>query len=112
MIEARTIGEVLERFGDDAAGGQPGVERGVRVLKDDLHALAPRTHLLAAKAGDVVTIEAHSALGRFDQRQYQPADGRFAGAGCTDEAQCLAWVQGEAYPMDTRDLGTRALEQA
>ena len=40
----------LQRLGDRAADGDPGIERRVRVLEDDLHLVAELPQLLAARS--------------------------------------------------------------
>ena len=54
----------LERLADDVADAHARVERGVRVLEDDLHVAAQRVHLAARRLHDVDALEGDVAAGR------------------------------------------------
>ena len=77
------------RFGDDIAGGHARIERGKRVLKNDLHLPAVGTQAGFSQTRDVVSIDLDGAVGRLDQPQNGAADGRFATTGFADQAERL-----------------------
>jgi len=54
-------------FRDHRPDGHPGVERSIRVLKDDLHLAPQLAHLALAEREYIVSIEDHSARSRFNQ---------------------------------------------
>ena len=60
----------LQRLADDVAGRHARIERGVRVLEDDLHLRAGSGRSSALlSAGDVRAVEPDRAAGRLDQPQ-------------------------------------------
>ena len=65
-----------QRFGDDVADGHARIERGVGVLKDDLHLLAELAHLLAPEFVDALPLEEDLALGRGQEAQNHAAGGQ------------------------------------
>src|SRR6516225_7168056 len=65
-VGAGTVWEILEWLGNDASCSHARVERGIGILKHDLHALAPGSHRIATKVRNIVAIEAYTASGRLD----------------------------------------------
>ena len=86
--EARLVGD--QRLGDDVADGHARVERGERVLEDDLHRAPVPPQRLAAEPREIVAEPDHAARGRLDQAQDRAAERRLAAAGLADHAERLA----------------------
>ena len=63
----------LDCFANDATNGQPGIERSVRVLKDDLHVFSLFFQLFFAQTIQILSIEQDLSLCRFNQAQDSPA---------------------------------------
>ena len=101
-----------QRLADDRADRHARVERGERVLEDDLHVAAERVQLLAAECDDVPALEPDLARGRLDQPQDAAAGGRLAAAGFADQAQRLAGGDVEAHAVDGVHAVELAREQA
>ena len=78
------------RLGDDVAGRHARIERGERVLEDDLHLPAVGPQLGLAQMRDVAAVDPDAAAGRLDQPQDRAADRRLAAAGFADQAERLA----------------------
>ncbi len=79
-----------ERLADDVADGHPRVERGVRVLKDDLHLAPHLAELFALQLRQFAAEEIDRALGRLQELEHAVARRRLAGAGLADETERLA----------------------
>ncbi len=102
----------LERLADDVARGHARVERGERILEDDLHLAPVRPELGRAQARDVVAAELNGARRRLDQTQDEPSDGRLAAAALADEAEGFCRADGEADPVHRAHMPDRPLQQA
>ena len=76
-----------ERLADDIASRHARIERGKRVLEDDLHRTPMRTQVGLAEMGDVAAVEPDAAAGRLDQAQDAARDRRFAAAGFADKPE-------------------------
>ncbi len=96
----------LDRFGDDLADGHARVERGRRVLEDQVEVLAQGAHGTAREVGDVGAVDANGAAGRFVEAYGAAADGRLATAGLADEADDLAAADGDRDAVDGTDGAT------
>ncbi len=105
-------GGLLQRLADDGADGEPRIERGVRVLEDDLHVAPQRAQCLAAQPSDVGTLEPDFARTRLDQPQDAAAGGRLAAARFADQPQRLALADVEAHAVDGMDAVDLAREHA
>src|SRR5262249_38870696 len=92
-----------ERLADDLADGHARVERGERVLEDDLHLPAIWPERGAGEARDVAALDHDAPLGRLDQAQDGAADGRLAAAGFADEAERLTLVDRQRDTVDRTD---------
>ncbi len=79
-----------QRLADDVACRHARVERGERVLEDDLHLPAIGAQLRLAEMRDVGAVDLDAARGRLDQAQDRAADCGFAAAGFTDQRERLA----------------------
>ena len=102
----------LERLADDVAGALPRVERGERVLEDDLQLPAVGPELLLAEARDVVAVELDGAGGRLDQAHDGAAHRGLAAAALADQPQRLARADREAHAVDGIDMADGAAQQA
>ena len=91
-----------QRLGQDLAHGHARIERGVGVLKDDLHVPAQPAQFVLVEVCDLLALEAHRARRRVHQAQHQASGGRLAAAGFADQRQRLA----------ARDLETDVLDGA
>ncbi len=95
----------IERFGDAVGDAHPRIERAVRILKHELQAAAHVGEMFCAVlAGDRFAEQFDASLGRRDQADQQPADGRFAGAGFADQPQRFARRNIEADLIDGMKL--------
>ncbi len=119
-LRRRREPDALERLGDQLlalglAGGDPveaqrvadrgadrhrRVERGVRVLEDDLQPPAKRAHLGLAEPGDLLAAELDAALRRLDQPEQGPPQRRLARPRFADQPEDLAVAQIEVDPVD------------
>ena len=108
------LGEFVDnqRLADDRADRHPRVQRGERVLEDDLHIAAKRAERLALEPGDAAAFEPYLARGRLDQPQDAAPGGRFAAAGFPDQPQRLAGADLEADVVDRVHLLARTGEHA
>ena len=79
-----------QRLGDDVTDATPRIERGDRVLEDELHALAHLAQGLAMHRGQVVAVEQYLARLRLAQLQHRAAERGLAATGLADEAQRFA----------------------
>jgi hypothetical protein len=102
----------LQRFADDVADRHARVERGVRVLEDDLHLFAQRTQRGPAQAGDVAPIERDAAGRRVGQAQDHAAGGRLARARLADETQRFAAADVEVDAVDGLYVADVLLQEA
>ena len=100
-----------ERLADDVADRHAGVERGVRILEDDLHLPPHPAHLLATDLGQLDTLEAHRARGRLEELEDAVAGRRLARAGLADEPERLARSDVEADAVDRLHVADLALDQ-
>jgi hypothetical protein len=89
-----------ERFGDDLLDAHAGIEGGVWILKDGLHAAAEGAKFGLGDAGDGVTVERDGAGSGFDEAEDHAGDGALAGPGFADEAEGLAALDGEGDAVD------------
>lgn len=103
IAEARAVTRFVvdgEGLGEDLADGHAGVERGVGVLKDDLHAAAEGAEMAGGGVGNVGAVEVDRAAGGLDEAKHHAGDGAFAAAGFADDAEGLSAMDGEADVLD------------
>ena len=100
-----------QQLAHDVARRHARIERGIRVLEDDLHLAAHRAHVGLAEIGHVAAVEADRALGRVDQPEHGAPDGGLAAAGLADQPERLAGADMEAHAIDGIDLAGIAGEQ-
>uniref|UniRef100_A0A6J7MXT6 Unannotated protein n=1 Tax=freshwater metagenome TaxID=449393 RepID=A0A6J7MXT6_9ZZZZ len=80
----------LERLGNGLVDLPARVERRVRILKDDLHLGAQRSHLLRGEPHQFAAPVPHRARRGFEQLQHAPGGGGLATTALADEAEGLA----------------------
>ncbi len=97
-----------QRFGDDPGDGLPGVQRGVRVLEDDLEATPGGPQLARGQTRDVAPLELDGPRRGFEQSHQHPAGGGLAAAGLADQPEGLArrQLQIDAVHRADRRCGT------
>ncbi len=100
-----------ERLADDVAHGHPWVERGVRVLHDELHPAAQPAQLRLRQREHVAVLEQHAARGRPLRAHQEPGQRALAAAGLADQAERLSPAQLEGDPVDGLDLPDLLPEQ-
>ena len=92
---------------DQLADGHPGVEGGIGVLKDHLHARAQLAELLPAQLGEVVAVKLDHPFRRPIELEDHPACRRLAASGFTDQAERLSTLDIEGDPVDSLDIPDR-----
>src|SRR4051812_3017857 len=100
-----------ERLGDDVADGHPRIERGVRILEDDLELSADLAQLFAPEPRQLLTAETDRAGRRLQQLQDAVAGGRLAGPRLTHETERLPSADLERNVVDGLDVVDRLLDQ-
>ena len=90
----------LDRLGDHAADGQARVQRAVRILKYDLHALAKLAHVGRVLLEDGNPVEGHFARRDFGQAQDRARECRLAATALPHQAQRFAAIDLEAHAVD------------
>ena len=83
--------------------GHARVERGERVLEDDLDLPAHLPHGAAVQLGQLRPVELDRARRRLDELQHGPTGGRLAAPGLADEAEGLARGDAEGDAADGVD---------
>jgi hypothetical protein len=105
-----------QRLADDAPDAVPRVERGERILEDDLHAPPQRAQLALTQVRDVLAVEHDPSAGRLVKPQQRPADGRLAATRLADEPERLAaadrQIDAVDRPQDLRLLAAQAAADA
>src|SRR5204863_8319400 len=97
----------LERLAHDVARRHARVERGKRVLEDDLHLAAIGPHLGLAETDDLATLDLHRTGGGLDRAQHRAAGRGLAAARLAHQPQRLALADREAHAIDGIDLADR-----
>ena len=99
-------------FADDRADAHARIERGVRVLKDDLDVAAQDAKLAGIQRSDILAFETYLARGRFDQAKHAASGGRFTAAGFAYQPEGLAAPDIEIDAVDRVDAAGVTAEQA
>ncbi len=94
----------LQRLGDGLADGDARVERGERILEDDLEIPADLAHVSCAELGELNPFERDRARGRTRQLQDRASRRRLAATRLAHQAQGLAGSDGEGDAGDRVDL--------
>src|SRR5216684_2896126 len=99
-----------QRLRHDGAGPHARIERGKRVLENDLHLPPMGAKLRLVQMRDVVAVQPDAAGGRIDQPQDGASDGRLAASRLADETKRLALRDREADAVARKDMAGQALE--
>ena len=90
-VAGAEVGRVdLQGFANQLAHGHARVERGKRVLKDELHIAPQPGQIGPGDMADVLTVKGHLPLGGVQQPHQQAGKGGFATAGFADDGKGLA----------------------
>ena len=105
-----------EGLGDHPADGHPGVQRGHRVLEDELHPRADRVHrlgvgVLEVHRAELGVAEDDLAAGGFLQPDDGPPGGGLAAAGLADDGHRLTAVDAERHPVDGLHVADHAAQR-
>ena len=98
-----------QRHLQDLLDVAPRVQRGPRVLEDDLDRLAQVQRALALAREQLLAAEPDAAGGRLVHADGRVGDGALAGARLAHQAQGLSLVQGEGDAVDRLDGDRLAL---
>ena len=79
-----------ERLQQAAANGEPWVQRGHRILEDELHVAPQATQRVAPERQHVLTGEADAPVARLDQPQHRSGRAGFAATRLANDRQRLA----------------------
>ncbi len=79
-----------QRLADDRAHRTARVQRGVRILKDDLHVAPERSQLAPRPAGDVLPVVDDLPAGGLDQASDEARESRLPAAGLTHQSERLS----------------------
>ena len=95
LLDEDMIG--LDGLADDLAHRLPGVQRGVGVLKNELHVLTHTAHLAQTQLPDVLALEEYLPGGGFDEPEDSAPGGGLSAARLPHQAQGLAPLKGEGH---------------
>ena len=90
-------------FAEDRADRHARIERGERVLEDDLHVAPHGAQIVAAEAAARPARRRRSRRGGLDQAQHAAARGGFAAAGFADQSERLAAIDRKRHAVDRVD---------
>ena len=112
LVAWHDVGVDEERLTDDVTDRLAWIQRGVRVLEDDLDVAAQLAHLRTLGVGDVLAVEDDASLGGLLQGDEQPSQGGLSTPGLTDHTQGFTGVEVEAHPVHRLDAADRVLDDA
>ena len=101
----------VQRLAHDAADRHAGIERGIGILEDHLHAPPHLTQIRTRGFGQFHTLEPHTARGGTVQLQDGAPGGRLAAARFADQAQGFPLDQVEIQAVHGPDGAHLALDQ-
>ncbi|MNV39439.1 hypothetical protein D3C71_1310200 [compost metagenome] len=97
------IHNLANRLGNSKAR----VQRGVRILKDDLHFAPQRLHFFLRIVQNVLSSIDHLPLRRLHQSQHHSSGCGFAAAALSHQAECLPFMDREADSVNRFDCSNR-----
>ena len=97
-------------FLDGFRDGLAGVERGERVLEDDLHFPAHVAHFIHAELAYVRAVEGDLAVGGLDEAQDGATHGGLAAAGFADDPERASFLDGETHIVHRLEHSGRHME--
>src|SRR5579883_1148028 len=89
-----------ERLTDNRPYRHPRIQRGVRILKNDLHISPFASKIVLGQRQKIDSIETDRAGIRLDQAQHSTASGCFTAAGFTDQSKRLSFIDRETHVID------------
>src|SRR6266849_5344273 len=89
-----------QRFRNDLLDLLPGTQRGVGVLKYDLHPTTHVPHICSLESQQVFAVKVNRSPGGFNESQYRSAQRRFPTAGLTDQPQYFTASQYQIHAID------------
>src|SRR3954468_2523505 len=95
-----------------AANGLARIERGIGILKHDLHDAGQRLPIAGWPVGHVLSVQHDAAARRGHQAKDRQCDRGLAGAGLADEAEAFAALEGEIDAVDGTKQPAAAPQQA
>src|SRR4029453_7935724 len=98
------------RLDENVADSHGRIERGVRVLEDDLDVTTGSPTFSSAGGVDLGATKGDPSLGDRSESKDGPTDGCLAGAGLTHHAQRFAFVEVKRYACDNGGLGLAGAE--
>src|SRR4029453_18548986 len=99
-----------ERLDENVADSHGRIERGVRVLEDDLDVTSGSPTFASAGGVDLGATKGDPSPGDRSEAKDGPTDGGLAGAGLTYHAQGFAFVKVKRYACDNGRLGLAGAE--
>src|SRR5882724_2159104 len=100
-----TLGKFVnfQTFADDIADAHPRIQRGIGILKNDLH-LPPRIAEFAlGQSQQVFPLEIDLAAGRLNKPKNGSSQRRLAAAGLADDAQGFALLHAQTHTVYSLD---------
>ena len=106
------LGELVDfkPLADNIADPHARVERGVWVLKNNLHFAAHVAQFALRHSEKILTLKNHLAAGGLDQTQDRSPQGRFAAARLSDQTDGFALIDGQVDAVDGFDSALVARE--
>src|SRR5437762_1456324 len=101
-----------ERLTDDRANRHSGIQRCIRILKDELHVAAFPPQFLLIEPADLDTVKSYTAGIRLDEAQDGAARRRLPATGFADQTQRLTFIDIETDVIDRFDVCGNAREDA
>ena len=98
----------LPGLGHDVANREARVDRGERVLVDELDVPAHPAQLVALEGQEVLSAEDDGARVRLHEAQEDPRQGRLARSRLPYQAERLACLDREVHVLDGTDLASAA----
>ena len=101
-----------QRLLQQLANGHARIQRGIRILKDQLHVAAFLAHGFRVERAEVFTLEVDFAFRRLNQAQNGSAGCGFAAAGFADQAERFFFVNRQGDILDGADIADRFTNDA
>ena len=101
-----------QQFFDNVSRRHARVQRGVRVLKNNLHLAADWPHIGLIQVGDITAVKLDAAFGGIEQPEHGSAHGRFAAAAFAHQAEGFALIDVKTDAIDRINLADAARQKA
>ena len=96
-----------QRLGDDVLHAETRIERGERILKNDLQIATQPAHFAAAGRQQIAAFEMYGAGSGLDQAKDEASQSALAGTGFPYETKRLTGVNVERNVIDRANLSAR-----